>query len=344
MIDNIIDPPSNAAANAPKAVLAEVSELHQFCRIVRALRKGKWIFRGQGNAEWSLQTSLERRGERKGPRSSNATVDNALKAAWARRYRMSDEMYAIEIFRRHAQNKLPYLSHYVEWLSAMQHYGAATRLLDFTRSIYVALYFAIEDIMAEKDAAIYVVKFSELIHNATIRDELISSQLVSAKRAGKQRNPEANRMREEFVRNNYFTSNCVLQNTLIDLADKHIEDPGKKRGVIPVSVPGVNERLIAQAGLFLMPRNFDPFEEHLSKSLGVSEKELREPSCEIDFDDWYLGKKLMRECAYMKIVLQRKLTSDLRQMLDQANVSSMSLFPGLEGIAKSSRYTEPLFG
>ncbi len=42
--------------------------------------------------------------------------------------------------------------------------------------------------------------------------------------------------------------------------------------------------------------------------------------------------------------LQLQLMTPTKQnMLDQTNVSAMNLFPGLEGIAKSIRYGEPLF-
>ena len=34
----------------------------------------------------------------------------------------------------------------LEWLALMQHYGTPTRLLDFTRSPYVACYFALEEL------------------------------------------------------------------------------------------------------------------------------------------------------------------------------------------------------
>src|SRR6058998_3676205 len=40
----------------------------------------------------------------------------------------------------------------LEWLALMQHYGAPTGLLDFTRSFWIALFFAFEE--AESDCSV----------------------------------------------------------------------------------------------------------------------------------------------------------------------------------------------
>lgn len=44
----------------------------------------------------------------------------------------------------HYLTDLPDDADYLEWWSLMRHYGAPTRLLDWTYSIYVATYFALE--------------------------------------------------------------------------------------------------------------------------------------------------------------------------------------------------------
>jgi hypothetical protein len=46
----------------------------------------------------------------------------------------------------------------VEWTSIMQHHGAPTRFLDFTYSIYVAAYFALEDADATSASCVWAVK------------------------------------------------------------------------------------------------------------------------------------------------------------------------------------------
>ena len=61
-----------------------------------------------------------------------------------------------------------------DWLFLMQHYGVPTRLLDWSESPLVALYFAVEDSSdRDEEAALWSLRPSELNKNAHInnRDE-----------------------------------------------------------------------------------------------------------------------------------------------------------------------------
>ena len=64
----------------------------------------------------------------------------------------------------------PALDQIVEWLALMQHHGAPTRLLDWTRSPYVALYFAMQG-QSEGEAAVWAVdlKWFEQRSNELLR-------------------------------------------------------------------------------------------------------------------------------------------------------------------------------
>jgi hypothetical protein len=95
-----------------------------------------WVFRGQEDATWSLSTALQR----------GATGENA-KALITK-----IEEQIIEEFQRRAHHFLldpPELTARMEWLALLQHFGGPTRLLDFTRSFYVAAFFAAEKALAE---------------------------------------------------------------------------------------------------------------------------------------------------------------------------------------------------
>ena len=218
MLDNVIDASLTGTTNSPRAVLVEVGELHEFSRLVRTLGTGRWIFRGHADKNWRLASSLERQLVNRGIKSINKTVQNAINFIKYDKYRASDEMYAIDQFKRYASMKLPKLDHLVEWLAAMQHYGTATRLLDFTRSIYVALYFAFENRLSKADAAIYAVQYSKLLHNATLSKEIITNQSQAILEHGR---AKADADGERYIRENFYNNRKELQDSLIKLADRY---------------------------------------------------------------------------------------------------------------------------
>lgn len=91
-----------------------------------------WLYRGQRETSWKLRTSLERFCERsKIVSSRRADVEFRL----CREFRRGYHQYGLHVPKKESS---------LEWLALMQHHGAPTRLLDFTYSIFVAAYFAVE--------------------------------------------------------------------------------------------------------------------------------------------------------------------------------------------------------
>lgn len=108
---------------------------------------GAWGFRGHNDASWPLVTSFERIAD---------LYQHPLEA------RSATETKMLKHFKRRAHFYLddpPAPDDDLEWLAMIQHYGGPTRLLDFSRSFYVAAFFATE--RAKNDAAVWAIKIDE---------------------------------------------------------------------------------------------------------------------------------------------------------------------------------------
>lgn len=124
----------------------------QYVRVASALVKEtfptSYMFRGQSRRQWRLNPSLGR------------LLPNGIAPAKA----LDVERRLLEDFRSQAHlhvpagllpRSFPPVSP-TEWWALMQHYGAPTRLLDWTQSPYVAAYFAVETDW-EIDGSIFMV-------------------------------------------------------------------------------------------------------------------------------------------------------------------------------------------
>src|ERR1035441_967682 len=114
-------------------------------------RLSRWVFRGQSNADWPLQPSLER-------------FANLI-----RERPQSVEAYALTEFRRHAHHYTTVTpSDTLEWLALLRHHSAPSRLLDFTKSPYVAAFFATAEAASNKGAAIWAIDSLAIKRHAAI--------------------------------------------------------------------------------------------------------------------------------------------------------------------------------
>jgi FRG domain len=114
-----------------------------------------FLYRGQADAAWQLQSSIER------------ILGNDWSADKAQQFEdFSLKKFCSKFHLYDRENIQP--DSKLAWLSLMQHHGVPTRLLDFTESPYVALYFALEAYSprTKSDLALYAINYAQLLEQS----------------------------------------------------------------------------------------------------------------------------------------------------------------------------------
>ncbi len=126
----------------PLNIIAE--DWDDYKRITGELSEN-WVFRGQVNADWELRNALER-------------------TNFIQHTKGIEQKFLME-FQRGARNYLnrdETPEHIIEWLALMQHHGAPTRLVDFSKSPFISSYFAFEQCWESTD---YVAIWALNVHH-----------------------------------------------------------------------------------------------------------------------------------------------------------------------------------
>jgi hypothetical protein len=250
-----------------------VEKLDDFQRILRSnFQTSDWVFRGQEKAYWILEPTLER--AIKGTRAGKEAPEKGLLLNFQRR-------------AHHYTANPPSDGSYIEWLALMQHYGAPTRLLDWTFSPYVGLYFALEN-AHDGDCCVWAVNGAWL--NQDISD-------------AEDPNYRPSRVGDiNLSRWNYWLNENLFSNN-------------NAERIVMVNPLRMNERVAPQQGVFLCAlsyenRFFTTLTDLVRRKESNSDRVGRifvKPSCRLP---------LLRE-------------------LNRMNINRASLFPGLDGFARS---------
>lgn len=261
---------------------------------VLAERLHTHVFRGQGQ-DWRIKSRLVRVLEKLG-----VDVFNYKN----REHNIISEFKSrIELYRDFNVNT----KDYVECCSLIQHYGGPTRLIDFTDSFFVALFFAVGDIESDRDAIVW--GFDEV----SLRDI---------------------HFKEKPLKSSFGNRRRAQEEGLVDIANKVFEiEEEKDTGLLLIRPNRKNERLSRQQGLFLMQKNIkvsfmDNLKEGFLEYFKENAKNLTIPELnEIHF------------CvSIIKIIIPAHLKSYIRTELLRMNINHETLFPGIEGFCKSLVY------
>jgi len=216
------------------------------------------------------------------------------------------EALLLHQFQRRAHHyvkDLPRMDDIIEWLALIQHHGGPTRLLDFSFSFYIAAFFAIEKAKRRPAAAVWAV--NPRILKACLIRHLGEEALTRDPQAGDGYPGLLN----EFL--NGARKPCPL--------------------VIHAAPERMNERLSIQQGLFLVPCDLRvSFEQNLATTFN-----LEPPLVAAQDAGDLLDGRIPRDTAVVRIRLPAATHSEALRDLYAMNVTSASLFPGLDGFARS---------
>lgn len=215
-----------------------------------------------------------------------------------------------ELILKEFKNKFHFYSHnkpadneYFNWLGFIQHYGGATRLLDFTESMYIAIYFSFYD--NENDASIYCLKKLKILEN--MNKSLLNNRYNIIF--------EDYKIKEEILKKNPKEFHSQVNNILL----------------IYPTFP--SERINIQQGLFI---TYTDLKKGLDKSF-IDDYQI-DLSKEKKYDINEIGNMNLQNLDIFKLVIKKSLYATIIKYLRNVNITHSTLFPGLDGFGKSLNF------
>ena len=222
-----------------------------------------FLFRGQAGEAWTLRPTLARIG-----REAGWTKERALEieAGLLRHFIGLAHLYLPPRLVTEPRNL-------VSWWIAMQHYGAPTRILDWTRSVYVAAYFAVQE-QPRAPGAVWIVQGAQVQREMDTKFGALTASDDAAMQAS--------------------SAPPSLHFPMLDFE---------------------TDRMAAQQAVFTLSR--DVLEDHLSLIESVMPEDPGNP-------------------LFIKAIIPAQAKLEFVRRLRHMNITASALFPGIDGIGRST--------
>ena len=257
------------------------------------------VYRGQGLSQWLLKTGYERTQNVLNPMHEKTMLTKFISQAG---------IYT---------SNLPERNDFVSWFSLMQHYGAETRLLDVTRSKYIALFFAIMGLAKQDNETMCAVwafdtcasdmKFyNEIFKSGSdgcidTREYPLASALMECKEIGW-------RLANAFIVSDW--EGVINASGFKDECKTKMQPFLVSGGVIRVIPQIQNQRMVAQAAEFLMPITLRrTFIENLLANIKDSSPKV------------------------VKLIIHKNMCDEFLVKLREMNITWQTIYPDITGLA-----------
>ncbi|MFA4829313.1 MAG: FRG domain-containing protein [Thermodesulfovibrionales bacterium] len=216
------------------------------------------------------------------------------------------EKHMLRNFRKYAHRDVVERDSFWHWLTIAQHHGLPTRLLDWTYSPFVALHFATDDLTKmNEDGVVWCVRIPEAHKHlpkplkAALESE--GSYVFTVEMLSRFELPDITLSVAGFE-----LSSSQFRPTQIKNLDD-FDKMAKKPFALFMEPPSIDDRIVNQFALFSVISN-----------------------ASIMMDDWLQEYPDL----YKKVIIPASLKWEVRDKLDQANITERVLFPGLDGLSK----------
>ena len=268
-----------------------------------------FVFRGQGNYDWHIKSSLERMIERFHP---NGKIQQKIYPSGYEKDMLKEFQWK---YPKYEKLNIPRENEVIEWLSIMQHYGCPTRMVDFSYSPYIALFMAIDSADGLNPSSIWC------LNKLVLRMMYSHEYKLKTEKSLDSKEMQDAQMYEDA---NMMLNDCI-QETRKDF----------RPNIYLVQPHRVNERILLQQGLFAIPEKIDvPFEDNLFSLVYNREPEFVPFKEIIEYSE---SERMFTPYDYflIKIKIPAEFRLYITETLSLMNISAETMYPGLEGLAKS---------